>query len=423
MRRIATRLVQTAGAMVALAAVTAPAAPHAALAADAAAPAAYAVSSAAPTTLPVDGTPLDGGGTRQLPQPPAAPDPAAGPGTSAPTVPAGGGARLPSTVFDAYRRAESSLAVSSPGCHLPWQLLAGIGQVESGHADGGRVDAAGTTWTPILGPVLDGNGFAAIRDTDGGRYDGSAAWDRAVGPMQFIPSTWAVWGADGNGDGVSNPNNVWDASLAAGRYLCAGGRDLADPAQLDRAVLGYNHSTEYLRTVRAWMVHFRAGASVVADALPRPATASPTPSPSPTAPAPTPTPSPGPTTGTGTGTSTGTGSTPVPSSTARPSASTSASPSPSPTQSPTPTPSPSPSGSPTACPSPVPSPSASPSAGPSTTASPSAAPTATASPTTASTPAPLAAVPGCPTPSPTPSPSTTATATASPTPSSTPQPR
>jgi hypothetical protein len=127
--------------------------------------------------------------------------------------------------------------------------------------------------TPILGPRLTGGPYAVVRDTDGGAYDGDPVYDRAVGPMQFIPSTWAHWGADGNGDGRDDPDNVFDAALAAGRYLCAGGRDLSDPAQLDRAVLGYNASQEYLRTVRAWYAYFLAGHRVVPD-LPGGATAS-----------------------------------------------------------------------------------------------------------------------------------------------------
>lgn len=177
------------------------------------------------------------------------------------TVP-GGGAKLPATVLAAYRRAETSVAESNPGCHLPWQLLAAIGQVESGQARGGAVDANGTTFTPILGPVLDGNGFANISDTDSGRFDGDALHDRAVGPMQFIPSTWEHWGADGNGDGADDPNNVYDAALAAAHYLCADGRDLSVPQDMDRAILGYNHSQAYLNLVRAWFDHFMSGGAV-----------------------------------------------------------------------------------------------------------------------------------------------------------------
>jgi hypothetical protein len=178
---------------------------------------------------------------------------------------AGGGA-LPATVFAAYRRAEAELARTAPGCRLRWQLLAAIGQVESGQAWGGRVTPDGTAAAPILGPRLTGGPFAAVPDTDGGAYDGDAVYDRAVGPMQFIPSTWTRWGADGNGDGRADPENVYDAALAAGRYLCADGRDLSDPAELDRAILGYNHSDAYLRTVRAWYAYFLTGHRVVPDA-------------------------------------------------------------------------------------------------------------------------------------------------------------
>jgi membrane-bound lytic murein transglycosylase B len=172
---------------------------------------------------------------------------------------------LPASMFAAYRRAESELRRSAPGCRLRWQLLAAIGQVESGQARGGQLTADGTTRAPILGPRLDGNGFAAIPDSDGGVYDGDTTYDRAVGPLQFIPSTWATWGADGNGDGRADPHNVYDAALAAGRYLCAGGRDLSDPADLDRAILGYNHSQAYLRTVKAWYGYFLEGHRVVPD--------------------------------------------------------------------------------------------------------------------------------------------------------------
>ena len=200
------------------------------------------------------------------------------------------GGALPATVFAAYRRAEEELARTAPGCRLRWQLLAAIGQVESGQARGGRVTPDGTTVTPILGPRLTGGAFAVVRDTDGGAYDGDAVYDRAVGPMQFIPSTWARWGADGNGDGRTDPDNVYDAALAAGRYLCAGGRDLSNPAELDRAILGYNHSEAYLRTVRAWYAYYLTGHRVVPDLPAEEAPDRPEPS-RPSAPKPAPKPS------------------------------------------------------------------------------------------------------------------------------------
>ncbi|MBQ0988390.1 lytic transglycosylase domain-containing protein, partial [Streptomyces sp. F63] len=172
---------------------------------------------------------------------------------------------IPATVLAAYKRAEASLAESNPECNLPWELLAAIGRVESGQARGGAVDAEGTTLTPILGPQLNGNGFASISDTDGGTYDNDSVYDRAVGPMQFIPGTWMRWGADGNGDGAKDPNNIYDAALAAGRYLCAGSRDLSAPADLEAAILGYNRSREYLRTVLSWLEFYRKGTHRVPD--------------------------------------------------------------------------------------------------------------------------------------------------------------
>ncbi|GLX20029.1 lytic murein transglycosylase [Streptomyces lavendulae] len=320
-------------------------------------------------------------------QPEAAPvpSPAAVPAADRPVVQGAQG--IPASVLAAYRAAEQRVAADDPGCGLRWQLLAAIGKVESGQARGGQVDAAGTTLRPILGPVLDGNGFANISDTDRGAFDGDARYDRAVGPMQFIPSTWAAWGQDANGDGRRDPNNVHDAALAAGRYLCAGDRDLRTGAGLDRAVLSYNQSAEYLRTVRSWFAYYLQGAHEVPDAGgsgagagvpagPRPSdpkpspTPTPTPSPKPT-PSPTPTPSPKPT-------PTPT-PTPTPSPSTKPTPTPSPTPTPTPTPKPTPTPTPSPSTKPT--PSPKPTPTPSPTAIPKT--GPSSAPSATPTPATA----------------------------------------
>jgi hypothetical protein len=193
------------------------------------------------------------------------PTPAPTTGTGTPTGTGGDEAGIPATVLDAYKKAEAALGESKPGCNLPWQLLAAIGNVESGQARGGRVDANGTTITPILGPVLNGNGFARITDTDGGAYDGDTTHDRAVGPMQFIPSTWEWSGRDGNGDGKKDPNNIYDAALAAGGYLCRFGWDLSDKADLRRAILSYNNSTHYLNTVLSWLEYYRKGTHEVPD--------------------------------------------------------------------------------------------------------------------------------------------------------------
>ncbi|HEX6198241.1 MAG TPA: PASTA domain-containing protein [Jiangellaceae bacterium] len=165
-----------------------------------------------------------------------------------------GSAGIPAMVLAAYQAAAERLASEDPSCGLRWQVLAGIGKVESSHARGGQLNAAGVTVPAIIGPVLNGGpGVAAISDSDDGAWDGDVVWDRAVGPMQFIPGTWRGFGADADGDGVSDPHNVWDATLAAGRYLCAGGGDLRTEAGLRAALYRYNHSASYVNHVLAWI--------------------------------------------------------------------------------------------------------------------------------------------------------------------------
>ncbi|WP_228993172.1 lytic murein transglycosylase [Streptomyces sp. DH8] len=241
------------------------------------------------------------------------------PGSSS-SLPAAGSAEagIPATILAAYKQAEQTVATTDPACRLPWQLLAAIGKVESGQARGGRVDANGTATPRILGPALNGQGFALIKDTDGGAYDGDAVHDRAVGPMQFIPSTWASWGQDANGDGRKDPNNIHDAALAAGRYLCANDRDLALSADLDQAVLSYNRSREYLNTVRSWFSYYQRGTHEIPDGT---GTLPSTPS--------TPLPTPGPRPGFGAGPSTKPSAKPSPS---KPGAKPGGKPSPAPTK-------------------------------------------------------------------------------------------
>jgi membrane-bound lytic murein transglycosylase B len=154
----------------------------------------------------------------------------------------------------AYRRA----AAQAPrGCHLRVEHLAAIGQVESGSV-GGRSVTAGHRVTPaIYGPLLDGGPFAVVRDSDGGAYDGDSEYDRAMGPLQFLPGTWRWAGRDGDGDGRRDPQNVFDASLATAGYLCLGGRDLSRPGDLRAAVLSYNQSDEYYTAVAEWVAYFR----------------------------------------------------------------------------------------------------------------------------------------------------------------------
>jgi len=167
---------------------------------------------------------------------------------------------VPDNVLDAYQFAQRTLAAVRPGCYLSWTVLAGIGRIESDHASDGRLDTFGNTLGSILGPRLDGSpGVAAIPDTDHGVLDGDTVWDRAVGSMQFLPSTWSSYGVDGNGDRVRNPNNIYDATVSAGLYLCAGGTNLSDPAQLQAAVFRYNHSATYVDVVLQWANRYLTG--------------------------------------------------------------------------------------------------------------------------------------------------------------------
>jgi hypothetical protein len=107
--------------------------------------------------------------------------------------------------------------------------------------------------------------MAAIADTDQGKYDGNTKWDRAVGPMQFIPGSWNAFGADGNGDGVKDPHNVFDASRAAADYLCSNGSNLSTPQGLVQAVLRYNHSMDYVNTVLRWMQSYSKSTTTIPD--------------------------------------------------------------------------------------------------------------------------------------------------------------
>lgn len=160
---------------------------------------------------------------------------------------------VPQTVLAAYQQAADGNALRDPGCGLSWPVLAGIGKVESNHAHNGDVTADGELIHPIYGPSLDGtNGTTPMRDSTG-------QWVRAVGPMQFLPSTWTAWGAG------SDPQNVFAATAAAARYLCANGRNVGSDEGLRQAILSYNPSGAYLDEVTRWIRVYQGGALVVPD--------------------------------------------------------------------------------------------------------------------------------------------------------------
>jgi membrane-bound lytic murein transglycosylase B len=162
------------------------------------------------------------------------------------------GLGIPEIALKAYGYAALRVAADLPGCHLAWTTLAAIGKVESDHGrEGGAVlQPDGTALPPILGAALDGrDGRQLIADTDTGRYDLDRQYDHAVGPMQFIPHTWVQYQIDADGDDQPDPNNINDAALAAGKYLCAGGKDLATSGGWWAGVLSYNELQAYAKNV------------------------------------------------------------------------------------------------------------------------------------------------------------------------------
>jgi uncharacterized membrane protein YgcG len=169
---------------------------------------------------------------------------------------------IPSAALAAYQRAETVINAADPTCHLNWQLIAAIGRVESNHgrANGNTLDDNGLATPGIYGVALNGaNRTSEIVDTDAGQYDNDAQYDRAIGPMQFIPSTWSVVGVDADGDGVRNPQDIDDAALGTAVYLCSGSDDLGTDGGRQAAVYRYNHSQSYVDLVLAIMDAYLQG--------------------------------------------------------------------------------------------------------------------------------------------------------------------
>jgi Transglycosylase SLT domain len=222
-------------------------------------------ASAAPALPPGAPAPLPSLSLAPPPAPSLGPIPPAG--TSAASGPAGprpadalaGWARqvgtragIPVVAAQAYGYAELVVARTTPGCHLTWTTLAAIGKVESNHGSAGGAVLAedGSVQPAIRGLPLDGKGGRQlVRDTDGGALDGDVTYDRAVGPMQFIPSTWRATGVDADNNGVADPNDVDDAALTAAVYLCQGGRDLSRADAWWGAILAYNAVRPYAQQV------------------------------------------------------------------------------------------------------------------------------------------------------------------------------
>lgn len=133
-------------------------------------------------------------------------------------------ADIPTRYLELYRAAGARYGID-------WAVLAGIGKVECDHG----------------------------RDPDPScRRQGAVNSAGAGGPMQFLATTWALYGVDGDGDGRRDRWDAADAIDAAANYLRAGGA----PASYSRAIFAYNHSSSYVATVLAWAARYRAAASV-----------------------------------------------------------------------------------------------------------------------------------------------------------------
>jgi hypothetical protein len=169
-----------------------------------------------------------------------------------------GSLRIPAMALNAYRNAEQMMASAYPGCGISWNLLAGIGRIESMHANGGATDAHGNPVQPILGPTLDGTlagNEVIVQSAQAGRV----TYARAMGPMQFLPGTWAKYASDGDGDGKADVQNLYDSTLAAARYLCSGNLNLRDRNQVLAAILRYNNSAAYAQNVLGWAAAYATG--------------------------------------------------------------------------------------------------------------------------------------------------------------------
>jgi hypothetical protein len=241
-------------------------------------PVGSAAGSPAPDTmvLPVDGDPAQlSPGTAGVGSPvdQSKPAPPAGDTTAVAGLTSTG---IPLRTLQAYVAAADTTARTTPGCHLHWSLLAGIGRVESNHGRfaGATVTGSGLVTPSVYGPLLNGQGgLPTITDSDRGRLDGNGSYDRAVGPMQFLPATWVSVAVDADRDGIVEPQDVDDASLAAARYLCLGGTDLASQNGRWSAILRYNHSSSYAALVIALADSYAQGRAVAVPSAPAGVTA------------------------------------------------------------------------------------------------------------------------------------------------------
>jgi membrane-bound lytic murein transglycosylase B len=156
----------------------------------------------------------------------------------------------------AYENAIAVANADRTNCGVRYAVLAAVGSVESSIGKPTNRtyirDGDGRVEPPIFGVTLSGSdGNAEVVDSDEGFYDDDPDWDRAVGPMQFLPSTWYRIKADANGDGTKDPQSIDDAALGALHYLCLAikGAPIDEGDNLAVALFSYNRSKSYVARV------------------------------------------------------------------------------------------------------------------------------------------------------------------------------
>jgi len=205
-------------------------------------------------TEPTSPATVGGGASTPTPSLPALPTPPARPADAlAPWAQQIGQIlAVPEAALQAYGYAQLELSRTDPSCHLAWTTLAGIAEVESRHgqAGGAVLEPGGRSSPAIVGPLLDGKkNRPLVLDTDAGAFDGDATYDRAMGPFRLMPSLWRAHAIDADGDGILDPYDIDDATLALGRLLCSGGEDLNQLAGWTAALGRYRPGNPYARSV------------------------------------------------------------------------------------------------------------------------------------------------------------------------------
>jgi membrane-bound lytic murein transglycosylase B len=159
---------------------------------------------------------------------------------------------IPARALAAYAGGAVRLALTWPECGVTWNTLAGIGWVESHHGElfGDHINEDGFMSAPIFGQPLVGEGTMNIPDFDDGNFDGSAEFDRAVGPMQIIPQTWAAWNVDANGDGDPNGQQIDDSVVSSANYLCYSSETMTTAEGWKQSLWSYNQLDSYAEDVR-----------------------------------------------------------------------------------------------------------------------------------------------------------------------------